>query len=367
MTKQIDDVYSDLMGANAGVQLTIDGLDTGTPAPVAEPVTIQQDINAGVSTEVVKPGTEDDKVNVPDAGVINEATPSAPASEDAEWDAFIEGGTPEPVTATQFDYNSLGKALGLTEDVKSQDEIIKYVKTLKEQNENLSKSVIDDAIPKELKDAIEIAKSNGDYKSYLEIADIDYSQEDPKILFEEEVAELFYNKDGSFREEEYLEYINNVSDPDKMLRGRQIQRELIAVQERKKAEIKQRALIEKAENLRRLENSLEKFSKVGDYKVTPKAKQQIFTELSSGKFLDELGISGTGAHNWDKLMSQYFKAKYFDAIQAYNAQKAVTGDRRETLKDLSNPSVGRPASPQNPTQQVKKSAVDMYLENFNLK
>jgi hypothetical protein len=359
MAKELDDIFKDLMGGQPGQQLEIEGLNPPSPAA-------QQDIDTVVSNVQKEP--EEGKAEVSAGGAINEPTDSVPPAEDKNWDDFVsDAPTTDAPEASKFNWESFGKAAGLPETVKDETSAIEYINTLKAELEQLSKSTLPETLPKELKEAIEIANNGGDFRTYLEIADIDYAAEDPVALFEDEVAELFYEQDGSFRQEEFDEYINSISEPDKLLRGRQIQRELISLQEQKKNEIRQRAAMEKAENLRRLETSLNNFNKVGNYNVTPKVKKQMFSDLSTGKFMDDLGLSTNGSHNWDKLLNNYFKAKYFDAIQQFNEQRAVTQDRRSTLEELTNPSNKQNPRIENPVQTVKKSAVDLYLERYNLK
>lgn len=373
MSKELDDVYNDLIGTapEPGTQLALEGLDSdnATGAGNAGDQSDKEINNAGVSTEGVD-ATKEGKANVDDAGGMKGATPTAPASTDTdiEWDAFVEATEEKSqVPTNQIDLSSFSKALGVEEEFKSQDQIIDYVKKVIDTNKQLNETAVADDLPRELAEAVKIAKSNGDYLSYLEIGSIDYMQEDPVALFEDEVAELFTNADGSFREDEYNDYIESVSAPDKLLRGKQIQRELVAIQERKKAEFRERVALEKAANLRNLEKSLESFEKVGDYKITPKIKKQMFSELSSGKFLDDLGISFNGAHNWGKLLENHFKARYFDAIQNFNKQRASTGERREIINGMSNPSVGKPTKLDNPTQVVQKDPLDFYFDRHNLK
>lgn len=356
MAQELEDVFSSL-------------ISNPEPVPPSDDLPIDDSSNVptpAVNSAEPSEGSEDDNVNVSGSEPITEPTASGSEPEGLDWDSFVDETTTTPADKAKpsIDWAEVGKAINIPSEVKSVDDVTKYVSELKKTVEDLKSRTISEDIPTELAEALELAKSGGDYKTYLQLNDIDYTQEDPVLLFEDEVAELFYNNDGSFREEEYQEYIDSVSEPDKKLRGKAIQKELIRIQEEQKNTIKRRALEQKADSLRKLESALNNFDKVNDYTVTPKIKKQMFDELATGQFLKELGISESGAHNWDKVLNNYFKSKYFDAIQQFNAQKALTAEKRKELKELSNSSVGRTSAPSNPTSETKKSGVDLYLDQF---
>lgn len=351
--KELNDVYSDL-------------LSTPQEQPVIEGV---EDLNVS-TTEKPTSSSEplDDKVNVSGSGDTTEAKPEAPESEDVSWDSFIDDNVP---TRTQeakpsFDWSEVGKAVNLPE-VKGQEDLVKYIDGLKKNVEDLKSKTIGEDVPKALVEAIEIAKQGGDYLSYLDIADIDYSKDDPVALFEDEVAELFVNPDGSFREEEYHEYIDSLTPTDKLMRGRQLQRELIMMQEQQKSQIKAKAAAAKAENLRKLESAIHGFNKVDNFDVTPKVKKQLFNELATGEFLTQLGISESGNHNWEKLLNTYFKARYFDAVQQFNTRNSLKDSKRAELNELSNSTVKKNQRIENPVNTVKKTGLDLYLDTIQKK
>lgn len=348
--KELNDIYSDLLTTPAA---PAEGLAEQTLVPTTTAETTS-------STEQVV-----DEVKVSGDELETPAKPEDSKPEDVSWDSFIpDTEIKAPETKSQIDWAEVGKAINIASEVKGQDDVVKYVSELKQTVESLKSKTLGDNVPKELVEAIELAKNGGDYKTYLEISSVDYAQEDPALLFEDEVAELFYNADGSFREEEFNEYLDSIPEPDKVMRGRQIQRELINMQAQQKSLVAQKAAMEKAENLRKLEKALDGFNKVDTFEVTPKVKKQLFNELATGQFLNELGISGNGSHNWDKLLNTYFKAKYFDAVQKYNSREAVKQSTRAAISELTNSTIGRPAKPENPTETTKRSGADLYLSNI---
>lgn len=345
--KELNDVYSDLSAAPANPEISKALEDLGIPTEKSTP----------------SPEKQDDKVVVPDSGSTEAAKQPEPESEGVSWDSFIDEPKTESVeTKSQVDWAEVGKAINITSEIKGSEDVVSYVSDLRKQIDELKAKSIGDDLPKELVEALEIAKSGGDYRTFLDVADYDFSQDKPEDLFEDEMAELFYNQDGSFREDEFNDYMDSVPLVDKKMRGLQIQRELIIMQEQQKNQLKQKVAAEKAENLRKLERSLNDFNKVGDFDVTPKVKKQLFNDLATGAFLAELGISSNGSHNWDKLKETYFKAKYFDTIQKFNSNQAVKQDKRAALTELNNSTVTKTGRPENATETVKRSGIDLYLQ-----
>src|SRR5690606_11821970 len=179
---------------------------------------------------------------------------------------------------------------------------------------------------------IEVAKAGGDYLAILDVFSVDYSKEDPVELFESEVAELFYDEDGSFRKDEYEEYLDSLLPADKLMRGKAIQRELINMQIQKRSEIKQRAAEAKAQQLESIRQTLDGLDKIAGYNLTPKVKKQMFDSFATGQIHSQLGILPNGKFDSAKAVQTAFKAMYFDAIQSYLTTKARNEKTREVVE-----------------------------------
>lgn len=350
----VSDIFSDLLNSRTtGVP------DLGAPV-IEEAVQGQPEVTVPVDAEanIVEPSATDPST----------ATPEESVAGTSNWDDELPETTGDEVKATpSLDWTQIGKAIGI-EEAKSSEDVVGYVNSLKKSIEEIKSKAVDfEGVPSELVEALEIAKNNGDYLSYLDIGKIDYSQVDPIELFEDEVAEYFYNPDGTFREQEYNDYLDRQDEFDMRLRGTQIQKALINEQLQQKAILKQKIASQKQENLRKLESSLTEFKKVGEYDVTPKAKKQLYQDLTTGKFLDKMGINLTGSHNWSTLLNTYFKALYFDAIVDFNQKAAKNATLRKEMGQLSNSTVGRPSGHANPVATQKKEAIDLYFENKGIK
>lgn len=362
-TKDLSEVFNDFLKETRPTSVPTD------PTNSNPTTSVNVDPQVQTRTETTLPSGEQPGTSAAVPEVVNStAQPEVTASEDDSWDSFVTEKETGNAAQPQVDWSEIGKAIGKT-DVKTPEDLTGYISNLEKTVSDLKTNpVYGENIPKQLQEAIDIANKGGDYLAYLDVASVNYAEIDPVELYEDEVANFFYNADGSFREQEYLDYLDKQDPTDKMLRGKQIQRELIQVQDSNKQSLKQKVAAEKTENLRRLETSLDKFSKVGNFEVTPKVKKQLFDDLATGKFMSELGINLNGSHNWELLQQAYFKAKYFDAVQAFNEKRAATGTLRGEINKLSNSTVLQPSGISNPVTAPKvKSGIDLYFEKNNIK
>lgn len=355
----LSDVFNDFIGTPPEPQPPIEGVADPVVEPSGADVTPSKGTNTPSNSDAVSEPTTPDAVQ-----------PPVDDSDDVSWDSLIDEGTStsEP-TLSDVNWSEIGKAIGITADVKGVEDVTTYVKSLQQTVEDLkSKPALDESVPVEIKEALEIHKNGGDYMSYLMVSAEDYSTADPIELFEDEVAELFYDeKTGQFNEQQYYDYIDSISDADKLFRGKQIQRELTMMQKEKKRELQEQVYREKQANLQALEKSLDQFNKVGTFEVTPKVKKQMLQELASGQFMQNLGVAPDGKHNWNKLLDAYFKARYFDTVQAYNEKKAQRSTMRQVLDSTTNSSVKRNGTLGNAAESAPaKSGIDLYLEKFKI-
>ncbi len=350
----LKDVFADLINTNA----------SGTPTTTSDPTlsTETQIADPSTGTPIVK-----DEVQLESQDPLNAG---ATTTDDLSWDSYVEGTEVTHVpnsTVADVNWSEIGKSIGLEKELKSSDEFKVYVEDLKKQAAEAKNAPKLEEFPEDLKAALEIAKNQGDYLAYLEIGQIDYTVFDPIELFEKEVEEFFVSPDGSFREKEYNDYIDSLDPADKKIRGSQLQKQLIAEQQNQKQAIKRKAEQDKTDNLRRLESSINKFEKLGEYVITPKIKQQVFQDLASGQALKKLGIGPNGAHNWDVLQTMYAKALYFDAIQKFNSDRVKNQTLRQEISKVGNHNLNTTPKLGNATETRKVDALDMYFDAKGIK
>ena len=355
----LKDVFSDLMSAQLQEQPPV----TDTPVPSnIDPTLFDSSVanETSTGTPVVKnevqPETQD---------LINSGESKV---DDLSWDSYVEDtGKPEVVTTGSVNWSELGKSVGVTSEIKSPEELGNYIKGLQKEVAEAKTAPKLEEYPEDLRNALEVAKNQGDYLAYLEIGQIDYTAFDPVDLFEKEVEELFVNPDNTFREKEYNDYIDSLDPTDKKIRGIQLQKQLIAEQNHQKQVIRHKAEQSKIENLRRLESSINKFDKLGDYTITPKVKQQVYQDLASGKFLSKLGVDMNGSHNWDLLQTMYSKALYFDAIQKFNSDRVKNTTLRQEISKVGNHNLGTTPTLSNATETRRVEGVDLYFSGKGIK
>jgi hypothetical protein len=351
--KQLNDIYSQVL---AQEPIT----------PVIEPTQAEPVLSQSQPAATPAPSSETatNDVSVSAEPVATPTTLEDKPAEGQTWDSFIEAVKPVEAVQSTFDFSSLGNAIGV--EVKSQDELVNHFKSLNEQlTQAKALSYKDDvSMPDEVKEVIEVAKSGGDYLAMLDVLSVDYSKEDPTVLFETEVAELFYNQDGSFREDEYNEYLDSLLPADKLMRGKSIQRELMQIQAQKRNEIKQKALHEKAVQIESVKRALDGMDKVNGFEVTPAIKGQMYNDFASGAVYAKLGILANGKIDAATALNAHFKAQYFDAIVKYLQSSARTEKTREVIKDLSNVNIAKAPQVENVTPTKSANPLDGYLASL---
>lgn len=318
------------------------------------------------STEEVKTSTSDKPVvepqdsNAAGSKVENEPVNQTPTEEvEVDWDSFIvDKKTPEGEVKPQIDISALSETLGFS-GVKSQDELVTKIKELQSgSNPALNTS----GLPDHLVEAIQIARSNGDYLAYLGVTSVDYSKMDPEDLFEDQVEDLFYDDKGNFDEDGYYDYIDSLNEKEKKLRGRQIQKELIASQERSKEQLKQLAINRRNEELRVIQNELNSIKDLNGFQIKDHIKKEVFEDFATGKYKENLGIvTRTGGQDFKKSIETYMKAKYFDAFKQFLETKIKNSEKRSVHEELSNSSITSTPKLENPVNSKKPEGVDAYL------
>lgn len=289
------------------------------------------------STEEVETPTAEEEDSTTDQGIdIDDVLDLDDL--DGEDSTSVEA-TPEPT----FDFTELGNAIG-DETIKSKEDVVNKVKALQEQLVQLEKQKESqlEGIPENLQKAIELAKSGGDYLEYLGISTVDYSQVDPVELYEYEVTQAFTDANGNVDEDKVVEYLDNLSDVDKELRGRQLQKQFIADQKNRADQLAAQAAQKKVESDARLQATLDTIDNVAGFKLKASHKKTIYDDITSGKLFKELFYDKNGQYDFKKVVENSFKAKNFDKIQNFYKQQVRSATKKEIINDLSNSTVNRP-------------------------
>lgn len=248
-------------------------------------------------------------------------------------DEFIDLETPETATETApaFDFTSFIKDTGI--DAKTKEEFVaKYKETISKQSEDPLKG-----LPDNLRKAVDFAKQGGDFLQMLKINQIDYSQIDPVVLYEQSVKSQIKDQVKA------KEYLDSVSPLAKEIEGERLKNQSIQWQQSQEAlmlgELQSKAtqeLVKKAENETRLRETVSKVDNIDGFKVKQGEKDKFIKEVLDGSLTKELFMDEKGNFDYNKMFKARFLIKNFDAIKKHYGSKITTQTKREVIEGLTN-------------------------------
>jgi hypothetical protein len=342
-------------------------LQTPPEAPVPEQPEVQPtpEVPGDLPEEVIQETTSDETVTneqtpppVEGEDVVEEPKPLPEVIED--WDT----NEPDEPQTPSVDWSEIRSQAEIDGEVNSQDELVSYVKNLKQELETVkttSESYAD--LPEELKQAYEIAKSGGDYKGFLGVNDTSLDSADPITLYEDYVADYFKRPDNSFDEEGYEAFLDAKSDKEMEIEGMRIKAAKLqqrnAQVERYNAGVQAKAETDKAS----ITKAVAELDKVGNFKVTDKHKAKLADGMRSGNLFKNLFTDASGNTDWGKAAKGLFILENFEQMNKYLVQRAKVNATRELTQELTNPQVTKPAASPTPKKaDAPSSGMDLFLE-----
>lgn len=298
-----------------------------TPAPVAVTPAVKVDVDALVdswdSEQAQTPVTP-----VPVASAPPVVTPT--------------------VETSSMVLSELAKVLG--KDNISREEAIKVVQEIKSKVEDFS------TLPPNLVKAVEIARSNGNYLEYLGVNVIDWSKEDPVILYENYIEDQLRDQTGQVDYERVDKFLDKIDEDEKELRGRELQRQYINAQAQQKAYYEAQAKAEKSQFENTLRRTLDSLDKIADFKLSPSHKEELFSDIVSGRDLKETDLQ-------TRVFNAFVK-KYFTKLDAFRKTQIRNSVKKEILDEVTVPVI-KPASEQVVTQTgATKFSLDDYIKTL---
>jgi len=305
------------------------------PAPAAAP--------AAAQTPPVEPSTPVSPVDgliedwdSPAQGAPSQETPTTPAQT-------------APTTAVDPELLSIAKVLG-KEEIKSTKEVVTVVEEMKKELESLK------ALPDDLAKAVEIAKSQGNYLEYLQVGAVDWSKEDPVVLYENYVEEQFYDPQTGLVDYERVDkFLERLDDDEKEFRGKELQRNYIAYQKQQKEAILAQARAQKEQFERSVKQAIEELKDVNGFVVSPAKKAELLDYVLSGA---DLKVSDVKTR-----VINAFLHKNFQSIDKYMKTKIQNAVKREILQEAQLPDVQPSTQPVETTPQKGYSLSD-YLADL---
>ena len=270
------------------------------------------------------------------------ATPVAPAATPAESGLFEdwaqESATPSapaqtatPAPSNDFDFSTIAKELGV-ESVKTKDDFLSLVKEAKAKADLVSKA------PEDLVKAIEIYNNNGDYLEYLNLSVVDWSKEDPVILYENYVENQFFDpKTGSIDYEKADAILDRMDDAQKEFQGRELQRQYMLAQANRKAAIAAEAAAKKAAFESQVRQAINSTNDIYGFVLTPQIKSDLLNTILAGEDLKDPDINS-------RVMTAFLK-KHFSSISKYMKTKIQNSTKREMIEQATFPQVTSASSP----------------------
>ena len=360
--KDINDEYNDLLAGlasgsvdnnSAAPELTPTGDPTGGTPEVVDPLT---EAPAVTPTE---PAVETPAAKVEDPKVEETVVDEKLAVVD-DWDSVPvvpEVKVPEVDTkiAEASLFAELSKAIGA--DIKAKEDIVKLF------NETKAKTIDTQKIPAELNKAIELASKGADYLEYLKVSTVDYKNADPAQLYEDYIIDTAADANGQVDSEKVNDYLNSLPEFEKELRGKDLQKRLIAEQNRRTAEIEQDAIRAREKYDAELKSALSGLTEIDGWKVGDNHRRELFDWISSGSITRDLFYTADGHFDPAKAAKVAFRNKYYDKLDAYQKTKIRNATKREILKDITNAEIVTPPKATN-AEPNKGYSIGDYIQSL---
>ena len=313
------------------------------------------------SAEPVPTTTEDVQIPVvavetPVVDVVTTPVVDAPVVTQTEpliidnWDVVDSTPVTTPVVPT-FDFATIGKDLGF--EAKTREELVAQVNAIKTQAAQLKqeKEALMTNVPQDLVKAIELSRTGGDYLGYLGIGAVDYSKADPIELYETFVENSLTDpKTGVTDWDKVNAHLDKLDDADLEIRGRQIQVQYVNYQNAQRSEKEQQIQAARLDQERSIRQAVDRLEKVGDFKVSPTHKQEVYQDLLVDPLKDYR--KGNGQFDYEKLARDRFIIKNYEKLDKFRQQQIKNAAKREILNDITNPELTKPGAL--PTAAAKK-------------
>lgn len=259
--------------------------------------------------------------------------------------------------------SELGKVLGL-EKVSSKEELVAALGNLKQEAAKAKGPDVTEIHPELLK-AIELSRKGGDFYEYLKVTSADYSKADPVQLYEDYVIDQLTDANGNVDEDQVNDYLDNMKDSEKKLKGIELQRRLVYEQQRKVADIEAEATRKREEQDAKLKAALGSLQEIDGFKVSDSHRQEVFGWVT-GKMMKDMFYGPDGNLDPAKVAKVGFRNLYYEKLDAYQKNKIKNATKREVYADITNAQITSPSTPANPTTK-KGYDINDYISSLEEK
>lgn len=213
-------------------------------------------------------------------------------------------------------------------------------------------------LPADLAKAVEIARNNGNYLEYLKVSSVDWTKEDPTILYENYVVNQFTSPQGEVDYDRVERFLEKLDDDEKELRGKELQNQYVSIQRQQQAIYEAQAQSTRNEFERTLKQTIDALDKVSDFKVSPIHKQELYEYIAKGEDLKESDISS-------RVMNAFIK-KYFQKIDSFRKTQLRNSVKKEIIESITVPQLSTPGQVAITDASARKFSLDDYVKDLQI-
>ena len=332
------------------------GAETSTQEPIEESSTANETLEANE----VASGTEPQESS-------NDEGDSQPTNDSNWWEEEDEDSSvsvqAEPKSNDSNVYlTELSKAIG--KDFTSFDEVKNEITAVLSQKAELEKKLSESGSTgtyanDDIRVADELARTGGDWKSYLLEQQINFDQVPDLDLVVAYKLKPFF-KDN---EEAMQQFLSTKSDVEIQMLAYDVRSQLKFEQKAKLDSIRQEAERKRYETDLALRGAIDRTNELYGMKLTGQDKKEIFDDVTTKNFLNSIFYKKDGSINHDKIVEAAFLMKNAKKIVKTAITKAMNQGKAEILNEVSNPNLrgnGQFAQP----ASSKKNNVDKFYDGL---
>jgi len=265
------------------------------------------------------------------------------------WDEPVQAVVDTTITTAPFDFSEIAKALG-KEDIKSKEDVVKAITEVQQVTERFKN------VPDDLSRAIEISQLGGNYLEYLDVSQVDWSKEDPIVLYENYVEGQYFDpKTGLVDYEKVDKLLDAKSDEEKEFQGKELQRSYISHQKAQKDQILNQVRANRTNFEQSVRQIVDGLTDVQGYVLTPSKKAELLEFVISGQDLKDSDIKS-------RVVNAFVK-KNFTALDKYMKTQMKNSVTRQILEQAQVPAI-QPVSEPVDVTPTKKYGLNDYLEEL---
>lgn len=268
------------------------------------------------------------------------------------------------VKETDKNFDGISEALGLG-GFSDEQSVIDEVKSIAKERDELRQAVEDSKgegnfANEDIKRANELAKSGGDFNSYLQLSQIDYNQIDDDTLLMEGLIRPSFGT-----EEEANEYFREMTAPQKKMEAQRFRAGLVQEQNQKKQD-----LIKTANDKRKSVNDgitkvLKGTKELYGMTISNADKKKMFGKLTSDKGLvNDIFYDKKGNLDYNKMVKTAYILSNFEQIVKSAITKSRNGATKEILDEATNVNLGKKSKKVSKKETVTRSPLESYMDGL---